>query len=133
MLKNAFTKVFGTRFDRELKRIQPIIDRIIEIEADLAGLSDEQLRAQTDKLRGILGHRLGDLRRALDEKREAKHECAEPVKRDVLADEVNDLEDELKKQTDEALDEILPEAFATVREACRRLVGTSVVVSGWST
>ncbi len=130
MLKNAFTKVFGTRFNRELKRIQPIIDRIIEIEADLAGLSDEQIRAQTDKLRGILGDKLGDVRSALEQKRDAKHECADPVERDVLTDEVNDLEDELKKHTDEALDEILPEAFATVREACRRLVGTSVVVTG---
>ena len=130
MLKKAFAKVFGTRFDRELKRIQPIIDRILEIEADLARLSDEQIQAQTGKLSEILDDKLGDVRAALDEKRKAKHECADLAERDVLTGEVNELEDELKTQTATALDEILPEAFATVREACRRLLGTSVVVTG---
>ena len=130
MLKKAFAKVFGTRFDRELKRIQPIIDRILEIETDLARLSDEQIQAQTGKLSEILDDKLGDVRAALDEKRKAKHECADLAERDVLTDEVNELEDELKTQTATALDEILPEAFATVREACRRLLGTSVVVTG---
>ena len=130
MLKKAFAKVFGTSFDRELKRIQPIIDRIHEVEVDLAQLSDDEIQAQTAKLRGILADKLGELRTELDEKRKAKHECADPVERDVLTEEVNDLEDELKSQTVIALDDILPEAFATVREACRRLVGTSVVVTG---
>ncbi len=130
MLKQTFTKVFGTRFTRELKRIQPIVDRILEIERELSPLSDDEVRAQTAKLRGILDDRLGDLRSQLDQKRTAKHECADPAERDVLTEEVNDLEDELKAATAEVLDEILPEAFATVREACRRLLGSKVVVIG---
>ena len=130
MLKQAFAKVFGTRFDRELKRIQPIVDRILEIEEELGSLSDADLQAQTEKLRAILHDRLGELRGELEDRRQAKHACADPAERDGLTSEVNDLEDELKKQTVIVLDDILPEAFATVREACRRLVGTSVVVTG---
>ena len=130
MLKQAFAKVFGTRFDRELKRIQPIVDRILEIEEELGSLSDADLQAQSEKLRAILHDRLGELRGELEDRRQAKHACADPAERDGLTSEVNDLEDELKKQTVIVLDDILPEAFATVREACRRLVGTSVVVTG---
>ena len=47
MLKKMVTKVIGTRFERELKRIQPIIDAIKEHEQWLAGVSDSEVQAQT--------------------------------------------------------------------------------------
>jgi preprotein translocase subunit SecA len=130
MLKNLVAKVVGSRFTRELKRIQPIIDEIHEHEKRLGGYSDEKIQAQTDKLRDDLAKRLGELRRHVDEKRQARHDCADPVERDALNGEVTDLEEELKSGTDKALNEILPEAFATVREACRRLLGSKVVIIG---
>jgi preprotein translocase subunit SecA len=129
MLKTLVTKVIGSRFTRELKRIQPVIDAVKEHEARLGPLSDEQIQGQTEKLRGVLQERLGALRAKLAEKKQARHECADPDERDQLNDEVDDLEQELKKETAKALDDILPEAFATVREACRRLLGSKVVVT----
>jgi preprotein translocase subunit SecA len=130
MLKQAFTKVFGTRFYRELKRIRPVIDRIHEHERRLASLSDEEIQAQTAKFRATLAERLGDLRARVEEKRRLKHECADPDEREDLTKEFNALEDELKKATAVVLDDLLAEVFATVREACRRLQGTKVVVTG---
>ncbi len=128
MLKTLVTKVIGTRFERELKRIQPVIDAIHEQEGRLASLSDQEIQGQTQKLRDVLQDRLGTLRAQLAEKRQARHDCADPDERDGLNREVSDLEAELKRQTAQALDDILPEAFATVREACRRLKGSKVVV-----
>ncbi len=130
MLKTLVNKVIGTRFERELKRIQPIIDRIHEFERELASYSDEQVRGQTTVLRAKLEEQLGALEAQLDAKRQEKHGCADPELRDALDREVHRLEDELKKETAGVLDDLLPEAFATVREACRRLQGTSVVVTG---
>ncbi len=129
MLKKLVTKVIGSRFTRELKRIQPIIDRILEHEQRLSALSDEEIQAQTDKLRDILAHELGELRTKVADKKQARHDCADPADRDELNREVQELEEELKHETARALDDILPEAFATVREACRRLVGSKVVVT----
>ncbi len=129
MLKTLVTKVIGTRFERELKRIQPVIDAIKQHETRLGPLSDEQIQGQTHKLRGMLEERLGALRGRVAEKKQARHECADPDERDKLNSEVHDLEEELKKETAKALDDILPEAFATVREACRRLLGSKVVVT----
>ena len=106
MLKNLVAKVVGSRFTRELKRIQPIIDEIHEHEKRLGGYSDEKIQAQTDKLRDDLAKRLGELRRHVDEKRQARHDCADPVERDALNGEVTDLEEELKSGTDKALNEI---------------------------
>jgi len=128
MLKQLVAKVIGSQFERELKRIQPIIDAIHEHEERLGALSDEQVVAQTEKLRGVLAERLGEVRAELAAKKQERHDCPDPQERDELNNEVHEIEEELKEQTAKALDDILPEAFATVREACRRLLGTKVVV-----
>ncbi|MBI4419494.1 MAG: hypothetical protein HY560_01605, partial [Gemmatimonadetes bacterium] len=130
MLKQLVTKVIGTRFDRELRHIQPIIDSIHEHESRLGKLADDQIRAQTEKFRSLLRERLGGLESELARTREAKHGCADPREREDLDRTVQQLEERLKRETAKALGEILPEAFATVREACRRLLGSTVVVTG---
>ena len=61
MANRLFTKVFGTRFDRELKRIQPIVDAIKQHEVRLKDLSDSELQAQTAKFRERITERTGTL------------------------------------------------------------------------
>ena len=129
MIKNFVNKVIGTRFERELKRIQPIIDQILEHEKRLASYSDAEIQQQTIKLRGTVKERVGELEREVTEKKEAKRSCSDPSERDAIGKELHDLEDRLHATTAEVLDEVLPEAFATVREACRRLIGTKHVVT----
>ncbi len=89
------TKVFGSSNQRYLKSIQPIIARINELEPSVKKLSDDELRARTVEFK-------------------------EKVAR--AAAEARDPED-LKRRERVALDEILPEAFATVREASVRSTG----------
>jgi preprotein translocase subunit SecA len=49
MFKKTVTRVFGTRFQREMKRLQPIIDEIKEHETRLGQVDEDQLKAQTDR------------------------------------------------------------------------------------
>ena len=130
MIKNLITTVFGTRFDRERKRIQPTVDAIHAEEERLAGLSEDELKAQTAVFRARLAERTGTLKAELEEVREAKHGCADPDEREGLERRFQEIETAYKKALAEGLDELLPEAFATVREACRRLLGTTVPVTG---
>ena len=130
MVKTLLKKVFGSRFDRELKKIQPVIDQIHEHEERLGTLSEEELKRQTEKFRGLLKARYGALEEQVEAKKAEKHGCADPVERDRLTGGIHDLEEALKKEIEAALSDILPEAFATVREACRRLLGTVVSVTG---
>ncbi len=130
MLKKLVSSVVGTRFERELKRIRPIVDQIHEHERRLKDLSDADIQAQTAKLRGLLKARVGEIEERLARQREAKRRCADQGERERLEKEMVDLERTLKVETDRVLDELLPEAFATVREACRRLLGSSLVVTG---
>ena len=130
MIKTLMTSVFGTRFDRERKRIQPIVDQIHGHEERLKQLDESELKAQTPHFRERLAARIGALKAELEEVREAKHACADPVERDELEGRFQDLDKRYKKEVADVLDELLPEAFATVREACRRLLGTTVQVTG---
>src|SRR5438067_1697569 len=61
MTNRLFAKVFGTRFDRALKRIQPIVDAILEQEKRLKTLGDADLQAQTAKFREMIAQRTGTL------------------------------------------------------------------------
>jgi preprotein translocase subunit SecA len=136
MLKPLLTSIFGTRHDRELKRVRPIVDAINEEYARLQSVTERELQDQTEKFRGILRERTGELERQIAELKERKRVTADAAEREQIDGELmggdgrGGLEAELRKTIAETLDEILPEAFATVREACRRLLGTTVNVTG---
>ncbi|MGB6692404.1 MAG: preprotein translocase subunit SecA [Terracidiphilus sp.] len=93
-LEKALTKVFGTSNERVLKRLWPIVSEINALEAETKQLSDEQLRARTAEFRSRIAAKLEGIEDA----------------------------DARKAAERAALDEILPEAFAVVREAGWRTV-----------
>jgi preprotein translocase subunit SecA len=136
MLKRVISAVIGNRHDRERKKIQPIVDEINEHYARLRNVSDDALRSQTAKFRATLAERTGDLEARVAALKEEKRSASDPADRDRIdallagADGRGGAEKELRGEISEVLDEILPEAFATVREAARRLCGTTVMVTG---
>ncbi|MGQ0713288.1 MAG: preprotein translocase subunit SecA [Gemmatimonadaceae bacterium] len=136
MLKGIVTSLFGTRHERELKRIQPIVDEIHGHEERLGSFSDDEVRAQTQKFRVLIQERTGELESRIAELKERKRVTSDAAEREKTDDELTGgdgrggLEGELRKTVAATLEEILPEVFATVREACRRLVGTKLIVTG---
>ena len=129
MLKGLISKVFGTRHEREARKLQPIVDEINENVEELKLLSDDALRAQTEKFRGIVRERTAELEGELAELRQTKRETEDSEERAALGLEIQGVEKRLKEELQSVLDDVLPEAFATVKEACRRLVGTPIVVT----
>ncbi|HEY9385343.1 MAG TPA: preprotein translocase subunit SecA [Gemmatimonadales bacterium] len=130
MIKTAIASIFGTRQAREVKRLTPLVQQIHKHEELLGGLSEAELKAQTAKFRAYLADRTGALKGELDGVRRAKHDCEDPAERNQLEERAHAIEQDYKKALAAALEELLPEAFATVREACRRLLGTTVMVTG---
>src|SRR5436853_5135973 len=129
MVKSWFTKIVGTRFQREMKRIRPIVDAIHRHEEHLKTLSDAELQAQTPKLRGLVAERTGTLAAEVARLKREKHECPEAEQRAVLGEQLSRAESAYVKELQAVLNDVLPEAFATVRKACRRLVGSELVVT----
>jgi preprotein translocase subunit SecA len=136
MLKGIAKALFGTRHDRELRRVQPIIAEVHQHEERLTSLSDAEVQAQTEKFRAILKERTEEVERRIAELKEKKRVTGDAAEREQIDNELTGpdglggLERELREATAETLEEILPEAFATVREACRRLLGTTLTVTG---
>jgi preprotein translocase subunit SecA len=99
-------KVFGTKNEREVKRLMPRVLAINALETEIKKFSDEQLRAKTEEFRKRIQDRMARI---------ADDPDADP-------DRIKQLEEERLRATSEVLNEILEEAFAVVREAGRRVL-----------
>ncbi|MGB5673177.1 MAG: preprotein translocase subunit SecA, partial [Gemmatimonadota bacterium] len=130
MLKGMVQKVVGTRFQREMKRLQPIVDDILRHEEHLGEVSEEELKAQTEKFREMIRERTRTLEDEIQKIREDRRHTEDSSKRADLSERLSQAESELIEATNAILDELLPEAFATVREATRRLLGSEIEVTG---
>ncbi|NJD09495.1 MAG: preprotein translocase subunit SecA, partial [Gemmatimonadetes bacterium] len=130
MIKKLLTGLFGNRHEREARRSQPLVDEINAIAARLQGVTEAELQGQTEKLRAVIRERVGRLDERIEALREQKRHTEEVAERENLAAEIRTLEEERKEELQAVLDEILPEAYATVKEACRRLLGRDIVVTG---
>ncbi len=130
MVKSLFTKILGSRFKRELKRLRPVVDGILRHEERLTALSDAEIQAQTPKLRAAIAERTTALVAEVERLKREKHDCPDAGQRAALSDQLARAEAAYGKELQAALDDVLPEAFATVREASRRLLSSEVVVTG---
>jgi len=110
---NLLAKVFGTKNEREVKRLMPLVERINALEPRMAALSDADLRAKTDEFRA----RIAGKTKPFDE--QLARLAADP---ETDADAAKPVEDEREAALKEALEELLPEAFAVVREAGKRVL-----------
>ncbi len=106
MINTLVAKVFGTKNERELKRLMPQVEAINALEPATQKLSDEELRAKTDAFRQRIQERLTRI----------------PDEPEADPDRNKQLEEERRQAVREILDEILVEAFAVVREAGRRVL-----------
>jgi preprotein translocase subunit SecA len=129
MLK-ALKRLFGSKHERDVKELMPIVAEIKRHEEALQALTDDELRAKTDEFRTRLSDALKETEDRLRELRGKLLPDLEGPERGKILEEIEDLEKERDEATDEVLDELLPEAFAVVKDACRRLVGTSFDLMG---
>jgi preprotein translocase subunit SecA len=130
MLKTAFKAFLGSQHKREAKKLQPLVDEINEIHEGLSGLTDDQLRAKTDEFRSYIEEHTAELKAEIGELKEEKRHSEEPDDRERLSHQINGLEQQLLEKLEETLEDLLPDAFAVVKDACRRLVGREISVTG---
>ncbi len=107
-------KIFGTQSDRDVKKLLPLVDEINSIYETLSSKSDEFLVTRTQELREAIIEERSNAEIKAKEKGLAKEEFSKAV----------------LKAEHEQLDALLPEAFAIVKETCRRLMGQSWRVVG---
>ena len=130
MLKSLVKKVLGDRHAREVKKLQPVLDEIDRHYTGLAALSDDELKAKTDEFRERIRAATEAVREQIEEVRAEKRASEDADHREQLSVRLGQLEEELKETLEGVLDDLLAEAFAVVKDTCRRLVGTEVTFTG---
>jgi preprotein translocase subunit SecA len=114
----VLTKIFGTSNERVIKKLWPVVAAINDLEADVKQLSDEELRARTAEFRGRIAERVAEALKDFENPSEPTEDKEEATAREI--DERRATAQAAAEK--EALEEILPEAFAVVREAGWRAV-----------
>lgn len=130
MLENVLKKVFGDKHENLLKELQPVVDQINEEYEKLQDLSDDELRAKTDEFKQRISDATAELRNNISEIKEQLHNPEFSGDRSKLYEEVDAYEEELDQKYEEVMNELLPEAFAVVKDTCRRFVGKSWEAGG---
>ncbi|MBS3741162.1 MAG: preprotein translocase subunit SecA [Candidatus Cloacimonetes bacterium] len=133
MLHKLLTKIFGTEFQRELKKIQPLVDGINQNYEKFHELSDDELKAKTEEFKSRINKHIEFNKNRLHELEKQYEETEVEAEKDRLSHEIDRAKDKLNDSTREILDELLTEAFAVVKETCRRLVGEKWNVRGQET
>ena len=114
--------------EREVRALEPIVAQINSLEPELQALTDDELAAWTETLRARLADEIGDILipielRDLDPDEEAAESALAGADAARLADELKQQRDRELKRINDALEGVLPEAFAAVREAMVRALG----------
>ena len=105
MIDKVLTAIFGSKHERDVKRMLPVVQQINDLEPEIQALSDDGLRARTEEFRA----RLRPFVEALDN-----------AKKEVPRDEASIKAAQADLQA--ALDDVLPEAFAVAREGGKRIL-----------
>ena len=126
-IADVLKKIFGSKSDRDMKAIRPVLDQILKVYPDIDKLSNDELRAHSRALREKI---LAVEKPFEDRIAEIKLELDKDIpveQKDALASE----SDRLVKEEDDAievtLNELLPEAFAIVKSTARRFAGQETV------
>jgi preprotein translocase subunit SecA len=123
MFKNLTKSLFGDPSEREARRLQPLVDQINALGSEFEHMSSDELRAHTDIFRQHISDRAGSLRDEAAAARDAWLQEPDAGSRAQLRVELDRFERELKAAEAAAMEEILPRAFAAVREAASRAIG----------
>jgi preprotein translocase subunit SecA len=130
MFNSLLKKIFGDKNARVTKDLWPVVEQINAHFEELKNLSDDQLRAKTAEFKNKILSETKDLRNQLEEHKTKLQQVQSSEEKHTLYDEIEQINSELDEKYEQILDEILPEAFAVVKDTCRRLVGKSWEVAG---
>ncbi|MBL7155905.1 MAG: preprotein translocase subunit SecA, partial [Candidatus Omnitrophica bacterium] len=115
-MKFILDKIIGSQNKKELQRLKPLVDKINNLEGEISKLSDEDLRRKTNKFKAHVKNKMEALHPEITELERRIEEAAFPQEKDKA-------KMRLKKVKNKIFEDILPEAFAVVREVAKRTIG----------
>ena len=123
---NSILKVFvGDKSKQDVKAIMPVVNEIKSFKSQLEGLSHDELRAKTSHFKTLIAEARSPFKNEIDDLK-AKAIATEDIdERDAIYNQIDAIEDDIYKATEDVLTTILPEAFAVVKETAKRFTNNS--------
>jgi preprotein translocase subunit SecA len=125
-----FRKLFGSKHERDIRKLLPLVPDINAHGEQLQNLSDDELRGKTAEFRVRVKGATQEIESEIAQLQESLKEDLPYGEREGIYNQLDELNKELDAKIEETLNEILPEAFAVVKETCRRLLGETWEVAG---
>ena len=121
------SSIFGNKSTRDMKEIQPWVNKIKAAYPDVAKLDNDGLRAKTEELKAYIRQSAAEQQAKINELK-ASVESTELEEREALFAQIDKLEKEVLDIYEKALDEVLPVAFAIVKDTARRFSENEEIV-----
>ena len=121
------SSIFGNKSTRDMKEIQPWVNKVKAVYPEIQQLDNDALRAKTQELKAYIRNSAAEQRAKVDELK-AKVESTELEDREELFNQIDKLEKEILDIYEKALDEVLPTAFAIVKDTARRFAENEEIV-----
>ncbi len=128
-INQLVTKLFGSKSERDLKELMPIVQQIQAAYPRFASLSNDELRTETAKLRTqIKEYIAADEAKVIELKSKMESDELDYDQKESLFADVDKLEKGIEDKIEEILLKILPEAFSIVKETARRFASNETIV-----
>ena len=127
-IASILKKVFGSKADRDLKQIRPILNKVLEAYGPIDKLSNDDLRAKTEELKARLRECEAPFEKRISEIKVKLDEDIPVHEKEDLATESDKLVKEEDAEIEKVLEEILPEAFAIMKSTARRFKENASIV-----
>lgn len=123
-------KIFPSKHEKDVKELMPVVDEINELYSQYQSLSDDELKAKTTEFREIIKSNTQEHEDKIIELRTKLTSDITQAERKDIYDELEKTENELDEIIEDTLNELLSQAFAVVKETCRRLCGKEWLAAG---
>ena len=124
---DIFKKIFGSKAERDLKQLRPILDKVLAAYESIDKLSDDELRARTGHLKQLIADRISADRQRIEEIKAELEKDIPVEQKEKLASESDKLSKKVDEDVEAVLNEILPEAFAVMKSTARRFKENAVI------
>ncbi len=128
IFNNLVTKFFGSKYDRDLKELNPIVDLVKSVSPEIEKLTNDQLREKSlalkDKIRSFIQEDLDKVAALKDKTEDASVAITE---REKIYAEVDKIEKGIDEKLEKVLADVLPEAFAILKDTARRFTQNKTV------
>ena len=128
MLGKILKLFVGDKSKKDLKLLNPIIEKIHSFERVMSSLSNDELRAQTNEFKNQINNSIAEINSQIDKIKKEIEEVTDFDKKERLFGQIDKLNEEAYNVSEDTLNEILPKAFAVVKETAKRFVENKEVI-----